>query len=407
MKIYTQSVFEKWPLEDKSIQAIITSPPYYSLRHYDIPDTVIGGDGGCEHDFKMSRNKILNLQAGNPEFKRQWREEATTIINHGGYCIHCSAWKGQYGLELSYKDYIEHTVLWAKEAWRVLRDDGIFFLNIGDSYPSGGGKAIEQSFKRQAAIDTGAYPDDNPSAKLRKSKPKCKLMIPHRIAIALIDEGWTLRNDIIWEKGNSLPESVQDRFSKKYENIFMFVKNPKRYYFNLDAVRVPWEQGSVLRLFRGVNETNKYNTEEFGQSVMSMAKPRPNRTNINVDIIKDIKYNNEDFGQNIQGKITGHSGYFDKDGNFIGNIKGKNPGDIWKINTQPSSIKHYAMMPQKLVERMLLCSTKEGDTVLDPFAGSATTLKVAIKNNREAIGIDLGYEDIQEENLKNIQINLL
>ena len=79
----------------------------------------------------------------------------------------------------------------------------------------------------------------------------------------------------------------------------------------------------------------------------------------------------------------------------------------FEINTQPSSIRHYAMWPRKLVELMLLCSTKEGDIVLDPFAGSATTLKVAIENNRKAVGIDLGYKDIQEENLKNIQVNLL
>ena len=73
---------------------------------------------------------------------------------------------------------------------------------------------------------------------------------------------------------------------------------------------------------------------------------------------------------------------------------------------QPSKFKHYAMMPHKLVERMLLCSTREGDNVLDPFAGSGTTLKVAIKYNRKATGIDLGYKDIQEENLKDIQTNL-
>ena len=88
-------------------------------------------------------------------------------------------------------------------------------------------------------------------------------------------------------------------------------------------------------------------------------------------------------------------------------IKGKNPGDVWQINTQPSSEKHYAMWPEKLVERMLLCSTKENDIILDPFAGSGTTLKVAVQNRRKAVGIDLGYSDIQERKLKDIQIKML
>jgi len=357
------NVFEKWPLEDKSVQAIITSPPYYSLRKYNIPDVVIGGDKNCEHEFvelftPPKGGKSHPDRPSSVGSNRVMSNRGVGIISNS--CIKCNAWKGQYGLEPDYKLFIEHTLLWCKEAWRVLRDDGIFFLNIGDSYPSGGGKAIEQSFKRQAAINTGAYPDNNPSALLRKTKPKCKLMIPHRIAIALIDEGgWTLRNDIIWEKGNSLPESVSDRFSKKYENIFMFVKNPKKYYFNLDAVKIPTLTKDFIIRDR---DTTKLNNT-----------PGRNR-------MAGLKENSYDY---------------------------KNPGDVWKINTQPSDIKHYAMMPKKLVERMLLCSTKEGDIVLDPFVGSGTTLKIAIENNRKAVGIDLGYEDIQEENLKNIQVNLL
>lgn len=356
-KIYTTSVFEKWPIENKSVQAVITSPPYYSLRKYNIPDIIIGGEKDCEHDFNDNYIKTQTSPS----------EKSTTIgkmpnaqgfVSISSFCVKCNAWKGQYGLEPDYKLFIDHSMLWIKEVWRVLRDDGIFFLNMGDSYPSGGGKAVEQSFKRQSAIDTGAYPDDNPSAKLRNSMGKCKLLIPHRIAINMIDEGWILRNDIIWRKGNALPESVKDRFSNKTENIFMFVKK-KDYYFNLDAVKEPTiTKDSILR----DRDTTKLNNT-------------PGRTKMS-----GLKENNYDF---------------------------KNPGNVWEINTQPSKFKHYAMWPQKLVERMILCSTKKTDIILDPFAGSGTTLKVAIKNNREAIGIDLGYADIQEENLRNIQTTLL
>ena len=279
MKIYHQSTFDKWPLEDKSIQAIITSPPYYSLRKYDIPNVIIGD------------------------------------------------WKGQYGLEPTFQQYIEHTLLWCKEAWRVLRNDGVFFLNLGDSYSGGG---------------------------------KCLLDIPTRVSIALVDnQGWIKRNNIIWFKPNAMPESCGDRFSKKYEMIYMFVKKPK-YYFDLDAVRVEHKGVSLER---------------------------------------------------IKHKWEGHkepmSAYADYDITRMCHPEGKNPGDVWEITTQSSPEKHYAMWPEKLVERMIKCSTKTGDAVLDPFAGSGTTLRVADKLNREAYGIDLGYGDIQKKRMSLIQKELL
>src|SRR3990167_5823435 len=153
MKIYHQSTFDIWPIENNSVQAIITSPPYYSLRKYNIPDMVIGGKQDCEHNWDIDN-----------------------IYSQGMTCISCCAWKGQYGLEPSYKDYIEHTVLWAKEAWRVLRDDGVFFLNIGDSFCSGGGASRHKGYS-----DT-KYPNGRngefaePSAFPQQGiKPKCKM----------------------------------------------------------------------------------------------------------------------------------------------------------------------------------------------------------------------------------------
>ena len=339
MKIYHQSVFDKWPIGDNSIQAIITSPPYWGLRKYDIPDVEIDG------------------------------------------------WKGQYGLEPSYKDYVAHTTLWVKEAWRVLRDDGIFFLNIGDSYQTQSGvnasKNLEDASKwsnlSQAAITMHIKQQD--------LMHKCKMLIPHRIAIALIDDGWILRNDILWYKSNAMPESCQDRFSKKFEYIFMFVKNPK-YYFDLDMVREPHKEVSIQRLKIAVSNNNKWVNGVEGQAPQGLNQPRPNYKD-RIGSMQSMDFNGSDY---LVGKL---------------NPKGKNPGDVWKINTQPSSEKHYAQWPEKLVERMLLCSTKENDIILDPFAGSGTTLKVAIQNRRVGLGIDLGYSDIQDRKLKDISIKLL
>ena len=314
IQIYHQSVFDTWPIENNSIQSIITSPPYWGLRKYDIPDIIIGD------------------------------------------------WKGQYGLEPSYKDYVEHTLLWCKEVFRVLKDDGVFFLNIGDSYQTQSGVNAGKNPEKYANLSMNAITNH---IKQQDLPNKCRMLIPERIAIDLIDGGWTLRNHIIWYKPNGMPESSKDRFSKKWESIFMFVKNEK-YYFDLDAIREPHKIESIKR-------------DKFGY------KESPMQGRYQVDWEKRKGTPDQQFC----------------------NPKGKNPGDVWQINTQPSSEKHFAMWPDRLVERMILCSTKPNNVILDPFCGSATTLKVAVKNNRQAIGIDLGYSDIQERKLNNIQKNII
>ena len=368
-KIFHQSVFDKWHIEDNSIQTIITSPPYWGLRKYNIPDIIIGGDINCEHEF-VEQDYIR----GNDKTAGEKQKSNLGSVNRdspvkNAFCIHCNAWKGQYGLEPSYKDYIEHTVLWCKEVFRVLKDNGIFFLNIGDSYQTQSGVNAGKNPEKYANLSMNAITNH---IKQQDLPNKCRMLIPERIAIALIDEGWTLRNNIIWYKSNSMPESCKDRFSKKWESIFMFVKNEK-YYFDLDAIRELIKKSSIDRIeaFKRNNEKFDKNKHKYGENAQSGMEVLQNAQN----------------------------------GDWL--KKGKNPGDIWQINTQPSSEKHYAMWPEKLVERMILCSTKENDIILDPFCGSATTLKVAIKNNRQALGIDLGYSDIQERKLKNIQKNII
>ena len=256
-----------------------------------------------------------------------------------------------------------------------MKDDGIFFLNIGDSYSSHkDGKQVAQSMSigkpsEQACI---LEKGDSPSRNGRQLKEdgmmnKCKMLIPHRIAITLLNEGWILRNDIVWAKGNSMPESCKDRFSKKFEYIFMFTKN-EQYYFDLDAVRETHKPQSYKR----VNQNN-------GHPVNNSPKMRSGH-----DKVK----------QTLNALQFLHP-------------KGKNPGDVWAINTQPSSERHFAMWPEALCERMIKCSTKPGDAVLDPFAGSGTTLRVAERLNRIAYGMDLGYQDIQRRRLTEIQKELI
>lgn len=237
MRIINQSVFDRWDIPDKSVQLIVTSPPYYSLRKYNIPDIVIGGEKDCKkhkfdkqivvHDNLRFRDKNSNVVSNkNPLI-------FDTKSQQQGFCIHCHAWQGQHGLEPSYKLFIDHIRLWAKEAWRVLKDDGIFFLNLGDSYGTVSGSMGSSKYKDPKLSD-GA--NNAQPKKLNINMHKCKILIPHRVAIALTEDGWILRNDLVWYRPNALPESVIDRYSKKSEYIFMFAKQPK-YYFNLDAVK--------------------------------------------------------------------------------------------------------------------------------------------------------------------------
>lgn len=365
MVVQTHNVFDRWPLEDKSVQAVITSPPYWALRKYDIPDTIIGGRSECQHEFSETF-----VPKGNGDKQSRRRDKKSGIgrgLKNPGNCNHCGAWKGQYGLEPSFNDYVTHTLLWAQEAWRVLKDDGVFFLNLGDSYGGSWGdfgdgamrgnqkrKRQTERWKRNGAPREFAPPTAN-------ARAKCKLLIPHRVAIGLIDAGWTLRNDLVWRKPNAMPESTADRFSKTFEYVFMFVKQTK-YYFNLDAVR---EKHAITSLQR---EGRNHYAISVPDHVLPDGQKQNNPTSLD--------------------------------------RKGKNPGDVWSINTQVSPEEHYAMWPEKLAERMILCSTKTEDTVIDPFCGSGTTLRVAEKLNRTGIGFDLGYQDIQRRRLKNIEKEL-
>ena len=297
-KIFHQSVFDTWSIEDNSIQSIITSPPYWGLRKYYIPDVVIGGDVDCSHKWVEDKFKQHSGRGDSQKFnKYSEQEDIPDMELSRHFCIDCLSFRGQYGLEPSYKNYIEHTLLWAKEAFRVLKDDGVFFLNIGDSYQTQSGVNAGKNPEKYANLSMNAITNH---IKQQDLPNKCRMLIPERIAIALIDEGWTLRNHIIWYKPNGMPESSKDRFSKKWESIFMFVKNEK-YYFDLDAIREPHKIESIKR-------------DKFGYKV----SPMQGRYQVDWEKRKGTP-----------------------DQQFC-NPKGKNPGDVWQINTQPSSEKHYA-----------------------------------------------------------------
>ena len=264
---------------------------------------------------------------------------------------------GQLGAEDSPAEYVENLRALFAEVRRVLADDGTLWLNLGDSYYSGRGAPTQPDLKNPArrpgvrAVDKGGA---------TWAKPKDLLGIPWRVAFALQDDGWTLRNDIIWAKPNGMPESVTDRLSTKHEHVFLLSK-ARRYWFDLDAVREAHSDATAARLASGP---------------VAIARRTPG----------------EKRGPNIYGAAAGTNLTATGERHMSGAPQGKNPGDVWTIPTVPFPGAHFATMPSALAERCIQAGCKPGGTVLDPFSGSGTTGLAAAKHGRRYVGIDLNAD---------------
>lgn len=350
------------PLKDNSVQCVVTSPPYWGLRDY----------GAV----------------------------------------------GQIGLEKTPQEYVEKIVAVFREVWRVLRDDGTCWVNLGDSYNANQGAGFNAHSKTRPhlsgeGIGQKRIDEANRNTVMRVDglKPKNLVGVPWRVAFALQADGWYLRSDIIWAKPNPMPESVTDRPTKAHEYIFLLSKN-ERYFFDQDAVR------------------------ETITSLFSIARNQSTPRNFGIS--------NDDNGhRNDRGRFA-----------EVSTEAGRNIRSVWTIATQPYAEAHFATFPEELAERCIKAGTSEkgccakcgkarervtettrtkdptrhtgraavgcddrmdGDwprmisesitlgwqpgcscdaptvpcVVLDPFAGAGTTCLVADKLNRKGIGLEL------------------
>jgi site-specific DNA-methyltransferase (cytosine-N4-specific) len=263
---------------------------------------------------------------------------------------------GQYGLEPSPAEYVETMRAVFAEVRRVLTVDGTLWLNLGDSYATTlihsdnshnanrDGTSDAKARAADAAIQTRYRAIDRPLKNL--------LGMPWRVAFALQDDGWILRNAIVWDKPNAMPESVTDRLSTTYELVFMFSRSP-RYWFDLDAVREPHAEKSLYQ--------------------QAVARARPHRIGKSGTAV--VPGSGAQSGMAAGGREL--------------NETGANPGDVWSIPTQPFPAAHFAVMAPELARRCILAGAKPGSTVLDPFCGSGTTGMVALRHGRRFVGIDL------------------
>ena len=253
-------VMKEMPSE--SVDLVMFSPPYWGLRDYgEEAIAVWGGDPNCEHEWIETAENLEGYTS-----KRRWqhginREENPECwsreIKKYGFCVKCGAWRGQLGLEPHPQMYIDHLVMICREIKRILKKSGSMYINLGDTYYGGGGtqgRPKERIDLERTKVEAGAYPPPE-YWKIRGSfrsnwlQPKQKLLIPFRVAIALQEDGWIIRNDIIWHKPNAMPSSVKDRLNVTHEYIFHCVKS-RKYYYNLDAIREPHSISTFKRIFQ-------------------------------------------------------------------------------------------------------------------------------------------------------------
>src|SRR5437660_9503065 len=288
-------------LPDNSIDTILFSTPYWSLRDYKIEPVIFGGDSNCEHGFNsIKKPKVGGFAPETANVGNNKKIERTD--SYSGICSKCGAWRGQLGQELTWHDYISHMVEICKELKRVMKEGGSMWVNIGDTFWGGGG-AIGIPYDWES-ISTENMGDKYPTTGKPVTKNACgcgvcvnkqKIGMPHRLRFALNDIGFISRDDVIWFKPNHMPGSQRDRFTVSYEFLFRFVKNNNKktwwynqkkrdwkdtpqegedwagyhYYFDLDSVRKPHltnegRPGGLVRT-RELNYNSKYNSDEYAK----------------------------------------------------------------------------------------------------------------------------------------------
>jgi len=262
----------------------VTSPPYFGLRDYGTRRWFGGDpkDEPCPHLFTKEHGPHHPGQVEQTKWKTAQAagkgQTATTLS-----CVQCGAWYGQLGLEPTPDLYVEHLVEVFRGVKRVLRPDGVFWLNVGDSY----------------------------------DKEKSLIGIPWLVALALRKDGWLIRQEIVWEKPNVMPESVRDRPTRAHEQVFLLTKN-RDYFYDQEAEREPY---------------------------LMVPQSRPNghkRRRPGIELYEHV----------WEGTIRDTPGY-------DGGSSGRNLRTVWKINPQPYHGAHFAVFPMKLPERCIKLGTSE------------------------------------------------
>jgi DNA modification methylase len=333
-------------LPDESVHCCVTSPPYYGLRDYGTAQWD-GGDPACDHrspTMRPGRNEDRALLGGSAA-----TNAAQLLLAAQTGCGKCGATRidRQIGLEPSPDEYVAALGAVFREVRRVLRSDGTLWLNIGDSYSSGGRSCPQVAHGGLSGPAGPAEGSRRVPADLPGIKPKDLIGIPWLLAFALRADGWWLRQDIIWSKPNPMPESVTDRCTRAHEYLFLLSKS-ERYWFDAAAI-----------------------AEDA--SGRASGKHTPDKTGAGAGF--EIRS-----GFAKIGDVEWHS---------------RNKRSVWTVASEPFPEAHFATFPPALIEPCILAGCPKGGVVLDCFGGAGTTGLVADRYGRSAILIELNPEYAQ------------
>ena len=315
------------PLKDETVQVCVTSPPYFAQRDYGIA--------------------------------------------------------GQIGLERTVEGYVSVMVEVLREIRRVLKSDGVLFLNLGDCHYSsdrGGWRGDAHRWEKSelqrhnrgnaSTVRPNRMPQDG-------LKDKDLIGIPWRVALAAQGDGWWLRSDIIWSKTACMPESITDRPTRSHEYIFLLTKSAL-YFYNADAIREPHTYGQGGDHHRNVDLSGIWQPPGQLSPHNGLRKPRVKTSGPGPHL-----------GGRRQAPEPGEEHAF--------HPLGRNKRSVWTINPQPFPGKHFATFPEEIPRLCILAGSRPGDVVLDPFGGSGTTAKVALELGRKAVHVDLTYHDLAKK----------
>lgn len=312
-------------LPDKYFNTVVTSPPYFGLRDYGVD--------------------------------------------------------GQMGLEPTVDEYVDGMVGVFREVRRVLRDDGTLWLNLGDSFSRSQTTNVPQTKNKPlgypthskiGSSDKAVGRGSRPGSRASNLSPKQLLGIPWRVAFALQDDGWYLRQDIIWHKPNPMPESVTDRCTKAHEYVFMLTKKSK-YFYDARAISEPATYSGLV----GQDESGFKNAANFDGNIAGGNSNRGEKPD------------------KQRGHSMRHAGFNDRYDAMSKSEQGsgrRNKRSVWPIATRPFHEAHFATMAPELADTCIKAGCPTGGTVLDPFGGAGTTAVAAVMNGTFPTLIEINPE---------------
>jgi DNA modification methylase len=423
----------------------VTSPPYYGLRNYGTKhQRWEGTDPNCKHKWRsVVKKKTSGSKDGSTleGFNDPGDGNAGTRADQPSkLCVKCDAWIGELGQEPTPQLYITHLIQVFAEIHRVLRPDGILWVNIADSFAAGGhgGGGGSYSEQKKQGEKCGGPKGRKPPA-CWNLKKKDKMLIPARLSIALQEWGWWVRQDHVWSKPNPLRESVQDRCTTSHEFIFQLTKS-EQYFSDFYAIKEPVKKDSIARILRGRNE-HKNSNGAPGQPPHSFVQPDANMTGLlsfdgisaaanrlSVWTITVASYKGAHFAtypaelpelcirastsdggccakcgkpyarvlENLKPDFLAQKA---AGGNELGLYFGKSRKNHTKAGVQDASATKARILKGMIVRKTIgfkpMCKCNAGSVpcrVLDPFFGSGTTGEVSLTLNRDVTGIELNPE---------------